>query len=249
VALLKVESLTAGYGPLPVIHEIGIKAEPGSIVAIIGPNGSGKSTLLKAIMGLLKPMAGRVEADGVDVTGWKSHRIVSSGIGYVPQLNNVFVSLNVVENLEMGAFSYRGNIRSRIEKVLASFPDLAAARSKKAGALSGGQRNLLGVARALMLEPKVVLVDEPTAGLAPANSRRVWEALVNIAAAGTAVVVVEQNVDMALERADWAYVLVAGRNRLDGRAEVVKGHDLHALFLGQAEPSASNGHGVQEPKR
>jgi ABC-type branched-subunit amino acid transport system ATPase component len=247
--LLKVDALTAGYSQLPVIHEVAIRAEPGSIVAILGPNGSGKSTLLKAIMGLLKPMSGRVESDGRDVTGWPSHRIVSSGIGYVPQFNNVFVSLTVVENLEMGAFTYRGNVRSRIETVLASFPDLAAARAKKAGALSGGQRNLLGVARALMLDPKVVLVDEPTAGLAPANSRRVWEALVKIAQSGTAVVVVEQNVDMALEQAGQAYVLVAGRNRLDGSANEVKAHDLHAIFLGQAESPGPNGQRSTAPNR
>ncbi len=249
MGLLNVESLTAGYTQLPVIEGIGLKAEGGSIVAIVGPNGSGKSTLLKAIIGLLKPMSGRVQADGEDVTGWPSHRIVSRGIGYVPQFNNVFVSLNVVENLEMGAFSYSGDARPRVEKVLASFPDLAAARSKKAGALSGGQRNLLGVARALMLEPKVILVDEPTAGLAPQNSTRVWEALMKIAEAGTAVVVVEQNVDMALEHASWAYVMVAGRNRLNGRADAVRGHDLHAIFLGQEESHTSDGVGRKEVDR
>jgi ABC-type branched-subunit amino acid transport system ATPase component len=220
-----------------------LKAEASTIVAIIGPNGSGKSTLLKAVIGLLKPMSGRVEADGQDVTGWPPHRIVARGIGYVPQFNNVFVSLNIVENLEMGAFTFSGDARPRIEKVLASFPDLAAARTKKAGALSGGQRNLLGVARALMLEPKVILVDEPTAGLAPKNSKRVWEALTSIAAAGTAVVVVEQNVDMALDHANYAYVMVAGRNRLDGSANEVRAHDLHAIFLGQNESTGSRDEG------
>jgi ABC-type branched-subunit amino acid transport system ATPase component len=238
--LLNVEALTAGYTQLPVITGIGLRAEAGSIVAIVGPNGSGKSTLLKAIIGLLKPMSGRVEADGQDLTGWPTHRIVSRGIGYVPQFNNVFVSLNIVENLEMGAFSFSGDPRPRVEKVLESFPDLAAARTKKAGALSGGQRNLLGVARALMLEPKVILVDEPTAGLAPKNSARVWEALTKIAAGGTAVVVVEQNVDMALGHAHRAYVMVAGRNRLDGTADEVRAHDLHAIFLGQHEPNGSD---------
>jgi branched-chain amino acid transport system ATP-binding protein len=241
--LLNVESLTAGYTQLPVIHGIGLQAEAGSIVAIVGPNGSGKSTLLKAIIGLLKPMSGHVHADGQDLTGWPTHKIVSRGIGYVPQFNNVFVSLNIVENLEMGAFSFAGDSKPRVERVLASFPDLAAARSKKAGALSGGQRNLLGVARALMLEPKVILVDEPTAGLAPQNSKRVWEALTKIAAEGTAVVVVEQNVDMALDHADRAYVMVAGRNRLNGSATEVRAHDLHAIFLGQGEFNESDDEG------
>jgi ABC-type branched-subunit amino acid transport system ATPase component len=231
--LLQVDALTAGYTRLPVTHEVTIRAEAGAIVAILGPNGSGKSTLLKAMSGILKPMTGKVTVAGTDMTGWASYRIARGGVGYVPQLNSVFPSLTIVENLEMGGFTHRGDLRSRIDLVLDSFPDLAAARRKKAGELSGGQRNILGVARALMLDPKVILVDEPTAGLAPANAWRMWDELIKIAKTGAAVVVVEQNVDVALRGSQWAYVLVAGRNRLDGASESLINEDLHSVFLGQ----------------
>jgi ABC-type branched-subunit amino acid transport system ATPase component len=210
-----------------------MRADAGKIVSVLGANGSGKSTLLKAIIGLLKPTNGRVTLVGQELTGLQPYQIVQAGIGYVPQSSNVFVSLNVVENLEMGAFVRKGNIRSSIDRILESFPDLRAARKKQAGDLSVGQRNLLGLARALMLDPKVILVDEPTAGLAPANMDRIWQQLVSIAASGTAVVVVEQNVDMAVENSDWCYVLVAGETRMDCAADSVRREDLHNLFLGK----------------
>jgi ABC-type branched-subunit amino acid transport system ATPase component len=231
--LLQVDRLTAGYTRLPVTHEVSIRAEAKSIVAVLGPNGSGKSTLLKAMAGLLKPMSGSVIVDGTDMSGWPAYRIARSGVGYVPQLSNVFPSLTIVENLEMGGYTLRGDVQSHVERVLDLFPDLAAGRRKKAGELSGGQRNLLGVARALMLDPKVLLVDEPTAGLAPGNASRMWEELIKIAQAGAAVVVVEQNVDVALRGSKWAYVLVTGTNRLDGPSSEVIDADLHAIFLGQ----------------
>jgi branched-chain amino acid transport system ATP-binding protein len=235
--LLRVEGLTAGYTQLPVIQDLSLECRPGSIVTILGPNGSGKSTLLKTAVGLLKPMAGSVRVGDTDITGWKPFKVARSGVGYVPQMSNVFVSLTVLENLEMGAFSIRGDVRERIREVLDAFPDLADAIGKKAGQLSGGQRNLLGVARALMLRPQVILVDEPTAGLAPNNTKRIWDGLSQIAKGGTAVVVAEQNVDVALAHADRAYVLVAGRTKLEGPAAAAREADLHAMFLGQ-EPSA-----------
>jgi neutral amino acid transport system ATP-binding protein len=231
--LLRASGLTAGYTELPVIQEVSIDCEPGSIVTVLGPNGSGKSTLLKAIIGILKPMAGNVHIEDTDVTGWPTFRIARNGLSYVPQLNNIFPSLSVVENLEMGGFSYTGDVRARVHEVLEDFPDLAAAHAKKGGELSGGQRNLLGVARALMMHPRVILVDEPTAGLAPINTKRIWDQLVRIAAAGTAVVVAEQNVDMALAHADRAYVLATGRTRLEGPTAEIRSADLQAIFLGQ----------------
>lgn len=231
--MLRVSGLTAGYTQLPVIEEVSIACDPGSIVTILGPNGSGKSTLLKAIVGMLKPMSGQVEIGDTDITGWASFRIVRSGLSYVPQLNNVFVSLSVIENLEMGGFSYTGDLRRRVGEVLEAFPDLAAVPRRKAGQLSGGQRNLLGVARALMMEPKVILVDEPTAGLAPVNAKRIWAQLTRIAEFGTAVVVAEQNVDAAMEHADRAYVLATGRTRLEGATSDIDSQDLQAVFLGQ----------------
>jgi branched-chain amino acid transport system ATP-binding protein len=236
-ALLNVVNLTAGYGRLPIISDVSVCAEAGTLVAIVGPNGSGKSTLLKAVMGILKPMSGCVLLGQEDVTGWPSHRIARRGVGYVPQITNVFPSLSVLENLEMGAFTVRGSSEERYESILDAFPDLANARRTRAGNLSGGQRNLLGVARALMAEPKVLLADEPTAGLAPDNTKRIWQWLIQIAAKGAAVVVVEQNVDLALDHADRAYVLVAGRNRLEGKTSEIRQTDLHALFLGGDPPS------------
>lgn len=237
--MLRVDGLTAGYTQVPVIRDVSLECDSGSIVAVLGPNGSGKSTLLKTAVGLIKPMAGRVIAGDVEITGKPSFRIARSGVGYVPQLNNVFASLSVVDNLEMGAFSYAGDVSARVEEVLAALPDLAAARKKQAGDLSGGQRNILGVARALMTRPKIIFVDEPTAGLAPINMARIWDLLVRIAQDGTSVIVAEQNVDMALENADRAYVLVAGETRLEGTPAAVKNADLHALFLGQEADMAA----------
>jgi ABC-type branched-subunit amino acid transport system ATPase component len=233
LSLLLAEGISAGYSQLPVIEQMTVRAEAGQIVSIIGPNGSGKSTLLKAIIGLLKPMAGQVHVAGLDVTGWPPHRIVRQGIAYVPQTQNVFASLSVVENLEMGAYARSNDIRPRIENVLAAFPTLAESRRKKAQDLSVGQRNLLGLARALMVDPKVILVDEPTAGLAPNNVQLIWEQLVKIAAEGAGVIVVEQNVDMALKFSDWCFLMVAGRNRLDGPAKKVQQENLNAIFLGE----------------
>ncbi|MEA2683708.1 MAG: branched-chain amino acid transport system ATP-binding protein [Chloroflexota bacterium] len=236
--MLRVDRLTAGYSLLPIINEVSVASRDAAIVSVIGPNGSGKSTLLKAMIGLLKPMSGTVVLGDLDIAGWTPHKIVRQGVGYVPQNNSVFPSLSIVENLEMGAFARTDDIGPKVEKVLDSFPDLKAATKKKAGDLSVGQRNLLGVARALMLDPKVILVDEPTAGLAPQNADRIWQQLHMIASDGAAVIVVEQNVDKALEHSEWAYVMVAGRNRLDGPSADVAREDLRAIFLGQNEGPA-----------
>lgn len=229
------DSITAGYSQLPIVRSVSVRGHPGAITAILGPNGCGKSTLLKALVGVLKPMSGRVLLDNQDLTGLPAHKIIRCGLSYVPQLENVFPSLTVVENLEMGGFTYAGNLRQRVEAVLAAFPDLARSRRKLAGDLSVGQRNLLGIARALMLEPKVILVDEPTSGLAPDNSLRIMTRLAEVAATGVAVILVEQNVDLALEYAEWCYVLVAGQNRLEGPTREVETQDLNAIFLGAAD--------------
>ncbi len=205
------------------------------MTVMVGPNGAGKSTALKAIFGLLRPMRGRVNLAGRDVAGWPPHRVARAGMGYVPQVNNVFPTLTIRENLEMGAFTRSDDIRSRMADVLGMFPDLRQAVRKPAGVLSGGQRNMLGIARALMLDPRVLLLDEPTAGLAPTYVARIWERVAAIAATGTAVVVVEQNVALALDHADWAYVLIAGENFMDGPAREVKEADLASIFLGQAQ--------------
>lgn len=232
MSVLLAKGVTAGYGKVPIVQGISARAEVGQVVSIVGPNGAGKSTFLKSVFGLLRKVEGKVVVDGLDVTNLPPHRIANSGMAYVPQVNNVFPSMSVVENLEMGAFTRRSGMNERIEEVLAIFPDLLAARKGKAGVLSGGQRNMLGMARGLMLSPRVVLLDEPTAGLSPAYTTVVWKQVRRIAEAGTAVIVVEQNVDLAVSHSDWTYVLVAGRNRLDGPATEVAKEDLSAIFLG-----------------
>ena len=184
MSALNVDRLTAGYGRIPVVSNVSIRAEKGAVTAIVGPNGAGKSTLLKAIVGLLRPMSGAVRLEDRDLTGWPPHRITQSGMGYVPQVNNVFPTLAVTENLEMGAFIRKDDIRPRLNEVLEMFPDLRLAARKQAGLLSGGQRNMLGMARALMLDPQVLLLDEPTAGLAPTYVTRIWDRVAAIAATG-----------------------------------------------------------------
>lgn len=232
-AVLSAEGITAGYGPVPIVQGASLRAEAGQIVAILGPNGAGKSTLLKAIFGYLKPRAGRVLLRGLDVTGLAPEALVSRGASYVPQVGNIFPSLTVRENLEMGAYLRRGGVRERLDAVLAIFPDLGNALERRAGTLSGGQRSMLAMGRGLMLDPAVLLLDEPTAGLAPEYAGEVWRQLKRIATAGTAVVVVEQNATAALQSADWAYVLVAGRNRHDDRAAALLDNpDLGRMFLG-----------------
>ncbi len=235
MSVLQVDRLTAGYGRIPVVSNVSIRAERGAVTVIVGPNGAGKSTLLKAVVGLLRPMSGTVRLQDRDLTGWPPHRIAQSGMGYVPQVNNVFPTLSVMENMEMGAFIRNDDIRPRMEEILEMFPDLRQAARRQAGLLSGGQRNMLGMARALMLDPQVLLLDEPTAGLAPTYVTRIWDRVAAIAATGTSVVVVEQNVELALDHADWAYILIAGENYIDGPARQVKERDLASIFLGQAQ--------------
>jgi ABC-type branched-subunit amino acid transport system ATPase component len=230
--ILVAGGLTAGYSKVPVVQDVDVEAEPGHVVAIVGPNGAGKSTMLKAMFGLLRNSSGSIRLAGEEIGGWPAFRIARSGMAYVPQVINVFTNLSVVENLEMGGYTLKSGTARRVEEVLEIFPDLNTARTKKAGNLSGGQRNMLGMARALMLEPKVVLLDEPTAGLSPAYTGVVWDQIRRVAALGTGVVVVEQNVDLAVKNADWVYVLVAGRNRLDGPAPAVGNEDLPSIFLG-----------------
>jgi ABC-type branched-subunit amino acid transport system ATPase component len=237
MTVLRLDQVTCGYGSAPIDTQVNLEAREGQITALVGPNGAGKSTLLKAAAGLLRLMEGRIELAGKDVSGLPPHRIVEAGMAYVPQVSNVFPRLTVIENLEMGAYTMRGDPRPRIDEVFGVFPDLRPAASRRAGVLSGGQRNMLAMARALMLDPKVLLLDEPTGGLAPVYVERVWETATRIAATGTAVVVVEQNVDLALVHANWVYVLVAGRNYLDGSAVDVAKADLASIFLGKPDAS------------
>jgi ABC-type branched-subunit amino acid transport system ATPase component len=230
---LVINDLTAGYGGPPIIEGISLEARPGAITAIVGPNGAGKSTLLKAIAGVVRPSGGEITVCGQVTTGLTADKLVRRGMAYVPQVANVFPSLTVVENLEMGAYNRKSGVRERIEELYELFPDLRPAARRPARTLSGGQRNMLAMARGLMSDPKVLLVDEPTAGMAPKFEAAVWQHIVQIRQTGVAVVVVEQNTRRTLTHADWAYVLVLGRNRLSGSpAQLLNNEEVVALYIG-----------------
>jgi branched-chain amino acid transport system ATP-binding protein len=233
VDTLHVEGITGGYGKTPIVQDVSIRAEAGKIVTLIGPNGAGKSTFLKVIAGVLPATAGSVKVEGRKIASLPANRVARLGLAYVPQEANVFPTLTIRENLEMGGFILRGELSHRIAHLYELFPDLKAAERKKAGNLSGGQRNMLAMARALMLDPKVLLLDEPTAGLSPIYTDVVWQKVHAIADSGTAVVVVEQNVERAVANSDWVYVLVAGRNRAEGTPDHLRTLDLPAIFLGK----------------
>ncbi len=230
---LVIERLSAGYGGGPIVKEVSLLAAAGQVTVVLGPNGAGKSTMLKAAMGLVSRMGGTVTVNGRDVTRLPPESIVVAGMSYTPQVDNVFPSLTVDENLRMGAYVRPHDLQERREEVLTLFPMLREARRRRARTLSGGQRNMLALARALMLNPAVLLLDEPTAGLAPLVAREVWRRVRAVADSGVAVVVVEQNVRSALENSDYAYILVSGRNRYQSTsAEALQEEGLGRMFLG-----------------
>lgn len=229
-AVLEVDSLTAGYGGEPVIADLSLRAHAGKVTAVVGPNGAGKSTLLKAIVGIIRITSGRVRLNGQDVTGLATEKLVRRGISYVPQVSNVFPGLTVRENLRMGGYRRKEGVEERIEELCRLFPDLKSAMKRKAGTLSGGQRSMLAMARGLMLDPKVMVLDEPSAGLSPLFQGMLWEQIVRVAETGVGIVVVEQNTRRTLKHAHWAYVLVLGRNRLDGPAQELA-HDEAVVNL------------------
>lgn len=228
------EGVTAGYGRAPIISDISVTAERGTVTTIIGPNGAGKSTFAKTLVGILKPMAGRILVDELDVTSIPGHQIPRHGLVYVPQNDNVFKRLTVRENLEVGGFASKGDTSARMAEILEIFTDLGKATEKKAGFLSGGQQNLLAIARALMIDPAVIVLDEPTAGLSPAYTDIVWNQVARIAQLDTAVLVVEQNVERALKHSDFVHVFVAGRDHVHGAAADIAGLDLASIFLGRS---------------
>jgi branched-chain amino acid transport system ATP-binding protein len=239
VTALRAESVTAGYGRVPIIRDVSVSVDDGALVAIIGPNGAGKSTFAKSLCGVVRPSAGRVFVGGEEVTGLPGHLVVRRGLAYVPQNQNVFPSLTVTENLLMGAYTRRSGVRERVAEVLDVFPDLRKATDKRAGVLSGGQQNMLAMARALMLDPRIVVLDEPTAGLSPAYTTVVWDQIGRITQSGTAVLVVEQNVDRALANASYVHVLVAGANHVGGPSADIAALDLAAIFLGHDQAQSA----------
>ncbi|MBC8276551.1 MAG: ABC transporter ATP-binding protein [Chloroflexi bacterium] len=233
MSLLTVSNIVAGYGETEILHGVSIAIEEGHIVTIIGPNGSGKSTLLKAIFGLIKPRDGQVLFQGKDITGHAPETVVRRGLCYVPQSSNIFPSLSINENLEMGAFIRADDFRQRLEEIYLLFPDLAGRRKDRAGTLSGGQRQMLALARALMLDPALLLLDEPSAGLAPNLVGSVFEKILGINRAGVAILLVEQNAREALQLSSWGYVLASGQNQLEDRGEnLLSNPDVTRLYLG-----------------
>jgi branched-chain amino acid transport system ATP-binding protein len=213
---LEAREIVAGYEPgLTIVRGASLAVRPGEVLAVLGPNGSGKSTLVKAVVGLVPIERGKVRLFGEDITGRPAHRLVHEGLAFVPQTENVFAGLSVRENLELGAAVLsRSRRRARIEAQYALFPDLARLRMLAAGRLSGGQRQMLAVARALVTEPRVLILDEPSAGLAPRLVAALFDTLRTVRALGVTVVLVEQNARAAVALADHATVLVEGRDRL-----------------------------------
>ena len=231
--LLEACDVVAGYGETEILHGVSITVEEGEVVTIIGPNGCGKSTLMRAIVGLVRVRSGGVSFRGKDISGAPPEMIVRQGLCYVPQTSNVFPSLSIRENLEMGAFVRRDRFQGRIAEMFDVFPDLAVQPGRKAGSLSGGQRQMLAIARALMLDPSLLLLDEPSAGLSPAMMDTMFERVRQINQTGVALLMVEQNARLALGMSHRGYVLVAGEKRLeDTGRDLLDNPEVATLYLG-----------------
>jgi len=231
---LAAHGITSGYGEVPVVRDVSIRLGHDEIVTIIGPNGAGKSTLLKALFGFLPAWQGRVSLAGDDVTGLSPEKMVRRGLAYVPQTENVFPNLTIRENLAMGGFTRTDGVEDRITWVFDLFPVLAERPRERAGRLSGGQRQTLALGRALMLEPAVLLLDEPSASLSPRMVETVFASVIEINRHGTAVLMVEQNARQALAISHRGYVLANGENRLEGFAQALLGSDdVRRLYLGE----------------
>jgi ABC-type branched-subunit amino acid transport system ATPase component len=232
---LRAEHITSGYGGVPVIRDVSISVGPKEIVAIIGPNGAGKSTLLKSLVGILRVTEGRVLLGEDDVTNHPPEDLAKRGVGYVPQVNDIFEPLTVLENLEMGGYLLTSaQVRTRVGEVGDVFPQLPPMLKRRADKLSGGERKMLAIARVLMLDPKVLILDEPTANLSPKLADALLtEHVKRLAGIGKAVLLVEQRARAALQIADWTSVLVSGQTRLEGRPdELLRREDFEELFLG-----------------
>ena len=227
------ESMTGGYGGADILHECTVGVERGEIAVVVGPNGAGKSTAMKAIFGMLTLREGTVTMDGEDITALAPQERVREGMGFVPQTGNVFPSMSVEENLEMGAFIRDDDIEATKRQVFDLFPILEEKRRQPAGELSGGQRQQVAVGRALMTQPKVLMLDEPTAGVSPIVMDELFDRIIEIARTGIAILMVEQNARQALNIADKGYVLVGGRNRYTDTGEALMADpEVRRAFLG-----------------
>ena len=233
--VIECNGIAAGYVKgLNILQGVDLIVDEKEIVSIIGPNGAGKSTLLKAIMGIINISGGRFFINGVEKTNTPTHQIVSEGVGYVPQVENVFPSLTIAENLEIGSWSVKDNIKQSISKIFDDFPMLKERQKDKAGNLSGGQRQILALARALVTSPNILLLDEPSAGLSPVAIKEVFEIVKEINSRGVAILLVEQNATRALNFSDRGYVLDQGRNAYQGKGqELLKDPRVVDLYLGK----------------
>jgi branched-chain amino acid transport system ATP-binding protein/neutral amino acid transport system ATP-binding protein len=235
VSLLVVDQVVAGYGAHDeILKKVDMAVEPGEIVSILGPNGAGKSTLLKAVAGLLAPRTGVIEFEGASIAGMRPRDVSRRGVVFVPQENNIFPSLSLEENLEIGGYLDMAGYRKHLAKVYERMPEIAARRRLAAGALSGGQRQLLAMAMALMVGPRLLLLDEPTAGLSPTAAEKLFAMIKGIRDDGVAIAMVEQNALRSLMVSDRAYILVDGQNARSGLAqELMNDSDIRKIFLGE----------------
>ena len=230
---LSAENMLGGYGETTILNDCSISVKKGEIAVIVGPNGAGKSTAMKAIFGMLDLRAGNIIFDGKDITDLKPQERVKSGMGFVPQTHNVFTSMTVMENLEIGGFTNRENLSKNISDVFKLFPVLEEKQKQLVGELSGGQRQQVAVGRALMTNPKLLMLDEPTAGVSPLVVKELFEKIISIARTGIAILMVEQNARQALEIADNGFVLVQGENKYtDKGSKLLSNKEVRKAFLG-----------------
>ena len=230
---LSAENMLGGYGETTILNDCSISVKKGEIAVIVGPNGAGKSTAMKAIFGMLDLRAGNIIFDGKDISDLKPQERVKSGMGFVPQTHNVFTSMTVMENLEIGGFTNRENLSKNIGEVFKLFPVLEEKQKQPVGELSGGQRQQVAVGRALMTNPKLLMLDEPTAGVSPLVVKELFEKIISIARTGIAILMVEQNARQALEIADNGFVLVQGENKYtDKGSKLLSNKEVRKAFLG-----------------
>ena len=233
MSVLAIDNLSGGYGEADILHGVSLEINTGEIVVVIGPNGAGKSTAMKAVFGLLRLSGGSVHLAGEEITNMDPAQVVNKGVCYVPQTNNVFPTLTVQENLEMGAYIRKDDFRPRLQEIYEMFPPLAEKKKQVAGELSGGQRQMVAIGKALMLEPTILMLDEPTAGLSPIYRNEIFQIIRQINASGVPILMVEQNAKQSLAVANRAYVLVDGQNRTSGKGiDLLNDPEIAKMFLG-----------------
>ncbi len=234
MTILQVEDVVSGYGAMEVLHGLSLEVEEGQIVSMLGPNGAGKTTLLRTIFGVLSPWKGRIYYEGEDISGLAPERLARMGMAYIPQEYNIFSSLTVQENLEMGAFIREDDIGSRMAEIYELFPDLTDRRKSRAGELSGGMRQMLALGRALMLNPRLLLLDEPSTGLAPFLVDAIFDRIEKLNEQGVTVFLVEQNAAKALQSSHRVYILEGGEKKAEGSAqEISEDEEIGRLYLGR----------------